>query len=81
MGAGLGPVGSSEDESVAAETVLLLDRLAVLLRAAGVDHAADIDQVADLTAGDVGAGLGDAADDLVAGTSGLTGSGPDVPST
>ena len=51
---------------VALEAVLLLAGLAVLALAAGVDHAADADAVADLVLGDLGADLLDDAGDLVA---------------
>ena len=51
---------------VALEAVLLLAGEAVLALAAGVDHAADADAVADLVLGHLGADLGDDADDLVA---------------
>ena len=44
--------------------------------AATVDHAAYADQVADLVAGDGGAGAGDAADDLMAGHAGIDGVAP-----
>ncbi|MNH10768.1 hypothetical protein D3C79_702570 [compost metagenome] len=45
---------------------------------AGVDHAADADQVTDLIAADVGADGGDLADDFVAGHQRVDGDAPFV---
>jgi hypothetical protein len=52
---------------VAVEAVLLEAALAVLAVAAGVDHAADADAVADGVPADLGADLRDHAGDLVTG--------------
>ena len=53
--------------TIAVEAVLLLALQAVGALAAGVDHAADADAVADGVLGHAGADLGDDAGDLVAG--------------
>lgn len=62
----VGRVGAAVGLDVALQAVLLLTGRALLALLAGVDHAADADEVADLVLGDLGADLGDAADDLVA---------------
>ena len=67
LGDGAVTVDGAVGAGVAGEAVLLLAGLAVDALAAGVDHAADADPVADGVLGHVGADLGDDAGDLVAG--------------
>ena len=64
------------EPGVGAFAVVLLAGFAGFAVVAGVDHAADADEVADLVQGDGGAGLRDAADDFVSGHAGVDGVGP-----
>ena len=70
LGGGAVAVGAGVRGDHAVGAVLLVAVAAVGALAARVDHAADADAVADLVRGDVGAGFGDDADDLVAGYDG-----------
>ena len=67
LGDGAVAVDGAVGAGVAGEAVLLLALQAVDALAAGVDHAADADAVADGVLGDFRADLGDDAGDLVAG--------------
>ena len=66
LGDGAVAVDGRVRPGVAVQAVLLLPGAAVLALPARVDHAAHADPVTDGVLGDLGADLGDLADDLVA---------------
>lgn len=76
--AAVDPIRGGVSHGRAFEAILLEVRLTGFAAAAGVDHAADADQIAYLVTGDIRTDSGDFSDDLMAGHQRINGNAPFV---